>query len=94
MLTSVAEVVGVHKGDGHGILSMERALISITAVHGVHHVGHLLPSVPDGVFALLGQFPEGSDEQVKISQKHIAIDYSYTTGKTKGTEMKEKSPSP
>lgn len=64
MLTSVAEVVGVHECDGHGILSVERALISITAVHGIHHVGHFLTSIPYGIFALLGQFPEGSNKQV------------------------------
>lgn len=58
VLTAVAEVVRVHEGDGHGLLRVQSALISITAIHGVHHVCHFLTGVPDGILALLGQLPD------------------------------------
>ena len=46
----------VHEGDGHGVFSVQRGLVSVAAVHGVHHVSHLLPGRPNGVLTLLCQF--------------------------------------
>lgn len=60
ILTAVAEVVRVHEGDGHGLLSVQSALVCITAIHGVDHVRHLLTGVSDGVLALLGELPDKS----------------------------------
>lgn len=54
--------MGVHEGDGHGLLAVQRALVGIAAVHGVHHVGHLLPRRPDGVLTLLRQFSVESED--------------------------------
>lgn len=48
----------VHEGDGHGLLSVQSALVCITAIHGVDHVRHLLTGVSDGVLALLGELPD------------------------------------
>ncbi len=52
----------VHEGDGHGLLGVQSALVSITAIHGVDHVRHLLTGVSDGILALLGELP---DEPIK-----------------------------
>lgn len=64
LLTPVAEVVRVHEGDGHGVLGMHGALVGVAPVHGIDHVGHLLPRAADGVFALLGKFPAGLDNEL------------------------------
>lgn len=56
VLTSRAEIMGVHKGDRERILCMKGALISIASIHRVHHVGHLLPGVSHGIFAFLSKF--------------------------------------
>lgn len=63
VLTAVAEVVRVHEGDGHGLLRVQSALVSITAIHGVHHVCHLLTGVPDRILALLSQLPDNPTKQ-------------------------------
>lgn len=55
--TSVVVVVAVHKGHSHGIVSVERALVGVAAVHCVHHVRHFLPRRSNGVLAFFGQFP-------------------------------------
>lgn len=54
-LTSWAEVMLVHEGEGEGILCVQGALIRITSVHSIHHVSHLLPRVPHRVFALFSK---------------------------------------
>lgn len=54
-LTSWTEVMLVHEGEGEGILCMQGALIGITSIHGIHHVRHLLPCVPQCVFALFSK---------------------------------------
>lgn len=58
VLTAVAEVVRVHERDGHRLLRVKRALVGVAAVHGVHHVRHLLTGVSDGILALLGELPD------------------------------------
>lgn len=58
VLTAVAEVVRVHERDGHRLLRVQSALVGITAIHGVHHVRHLLTGVSDGILALLGELPD------------------------------------
>lgn len=54
-LTSWAEVMLVHEGEGEGILRVQGALIRITSVHSIHHVSHLLARVPHRVFALFSK---------------------------------------
>lgn len=54
-LTSWAEVMLVHEGEGEGILRVQGALIRITSVHCIHHVSHLLSRVPHCVFALFSK---------------------------------------
>lgn len=45
----------VHEGEGKGVFCMQGALVSITSVHSIHHVGHLLTCVPHCIFALLSK---------------------------------------
>lgn len=60
--TSVVVVVRVHEGHSHGVVSVQRTLVGVAAIHGVHHVSHFLPSRSDDIFALFGQFPVDADK--------------------------------
>lgn len=35
---------------------MQGALVSVTPIHSIHHVCHLLAGGPHGILALLGKF--------------------------------------
>lgn len=60
--TSVVVVVRVHEGHRHGVVSVQRTLFGVAAIHRVHHVSHFLPSRSDDIFALFGQFPVDADK--------------------------------
>lgn len=57
----------VHEGDGQGLFGMQCALVSVTPVHGVDHVSHLLTGVAHGVFALLCKLA------AKANTRHLSV---------------------
>lgn len=48
---------------------MKGALISITPIHSIHHVCHLLPGVPHGIFSFLSKLAA----QAKNNEKNPLI---------------------
>lgn len=52
----------IHKCNSHGIVSVQRTLVSVAAVHRVPHISHFLPSGSNDIFALFGQFPVETDK--------------------------------
>lgn len=53
---------------------MHGALVGVATVHGIDHVGHLLARAADGVFALLGEFPVGLDNQLQKRLIHCSTE--------------------
>lgn len=71
LLTSGAEVMWVHKCDWEGILCMQSALVGVTPVHGIHHVGHLLTGGSHGILAFLCQFAAQPKKKKKVNHLNI-----------------------
>ena len=54
-LTSWTKIMLVHEGDGKRVFCMQSALVSITPIHRIHHVSHLLPGVPHSILAFFSK---------------------------------------
>ena len=66
----------VHECDWKGILCMQGALVSVTSIHCIHHVCHLLTGGPHGILALLCKFaaqPKKKNHTTLIFDEHWCL---------------------